>query len=288
MSRTALLSRPFSKDTDLMAEDEVDDFDLDDFGEIGLSIEDLDDGKLKLDRKNPPKLSFEHYSKLKGIDFSDRGEIRTQVAREQDVEWQQKLEDLREATKNTQGGVHSAEELAQIKAHKIEEPTGEDDLSVSANGSNMDMPDDSMASSFGADGSEMMGDALYENVRVAPEDVYDPGAFPLAMETDLAMPKKTKGTCIFCLPDTSRNGIKTITYTNIQLLHKFINERGMITGKKYNYNCAKHQRKVKMAIKQARYIGLLSYTDNFVAPESFAVDDWGMVETAQNENEASK
>jgi hypothetical protein len=118
--------------------------------------------------------------------------------------------------------------------------------------------------------------------------------------------------------------VKEIRYTNVQLLHKFINERGMITGdslyhflppsllrslllslsimsfsfllschlrpslasttlpcwftgRGYNYNCKNHQHKLRTAIKQARFIGLLSFTDNFVAPGDFSVDNYDTI-----------
>lgn len=39
---------------------------------------------------------------------------------------------------------------------------------------------------------------------------------------------------------------------NVELLHRYINERGMITNKSVNGNCSKHQRKIARAIKQVR------------------------------------
>lgn len=254
-------------------DDDFDDMDLGDFDEIGISKADLDDGKFKLDPNNPPKLDFEHYTKLKAINFSDRDEIRDKEALEAEESWQDKLDELRTATE-TRGAKYSSQEMQRILDHKMTEPEeeglGEQQAQAPMPG---DAGYDSLAAAAGL--PPLPKDDIYEYARVSPEEVYDPGAFPVAMETDLDMPKKVKGICIFCLPDPSKLGVKAIKYTNVQLLHKFINERGMITSRKFNYNCAKHQRKLAKAIKQARYIGLLSYTDNFVAPESFAIDDWG-------------
>jgi ribosomal protein S18 len=74
-----------------------------------------------------------------------------------------------------------------------------------------------------------------------------------------------QGVCMFCQPDPSVNQIKELVYTNVQLLSQFTNERGMITSRRMNSLCAKHQRKVKKVIKQSREIGLLAFTSDWVA-----------------------
>jgi small subunit ribosomal protein S18 len=81
------------------------------------------------------------------------------------------------------------------------------------------------------------------------------------------------GHCIFCTPDPSQGdelgGIKRIHYTNVEVLHRFITERGMITNRRQNHNCAKHQRQLRKAIKQARSIGLLNPVSNWRVPYDF-------------------
>lgn len=61
--------------------------------------------------------------------------------------------------------------------------------------------------------------------------------------------------CRFCA-----HKIKTIDYKDIKTLEAFIRERGKIVSVRSTGNCAKHQRMVAKAIKQARFISLLPYT----------------------------
>ena len=102
------------------------------------------------------------------------------------------------------------------------------------------------------------------------QDYFNANLFPESLDAGKWLPKRVKGKCIFCSPDPSPRHIKNINFTNVQLLHAFINERGMITSRRWNFNCKKHQRKVAKAIRRARVLGFLSPTDNFFAPESFA------------------
>ncbi len=53
--------------------------------------------------------------------------------------------------------------------------------------------------------------------------------------------------------------IKYIDYKNTELLKKFINPHGRIQPARRSGVCAKHQRKLARAVKQARYMGLLPY-----------------------------
>lgn len=61
--------------------------------------------------------------------------------------------------------------------------------------------------------------------------------------------------CRFCV-----NKIRTIDYKDIKLLEGFIKERGKIVSSRISGNCAKHQRRLAEAIKQARFISLIPYT----------------------------
>ncbi|MHC4394700.1 MAG: 30S ribosomal protein S18 [Planctomycetota bacterium] len=61
--------------------------------------------------------------------------------------------------------------------------------------------------------------------------------------------------CRFC-----RNGIKYVDYKEIDTLQKLLTNRGKIYSRKRSGNCATCQRKVKKAIKRARYMALLPYT----------------------------
>ncbi len=61
--------------------------------------------------------------------------------------------------------------------------------------------------------------------------------------------------CRFC-----RRGEKYVDYKDIETLEKLLTNRGKIYSRKRSGNCAGCQRKVKRAIKRARYMALLPYT----------------------------
>lgn len=60
--------------------------------------------------------------------------------------------------------------------------------------------------------------------------------------------------CRFC-----RRGTKYVDYKDIETLQKLLTNRGKIYSRKRSGNCAGCQRKVKKAIKRARYMALLPY-----------------------------
>ena len=63
--------------------------------------------------------------------------------------------------------------------------------------------------------------------------------------------------CIFC-----ENHEQKINYKEIKILRKFITEQGKIIPAHVTGVCAKHQRHLGRAIKRARNIALLSYTND--------------------------
>jgi small subunit ribosomal protein S18 len=64
-----------------------------------------------------------------------------------------------------------------------------------------------------------------------------------------------KKVCIFC-----KDRIVHIDYKEINLLRKFMSDRGKIRARRVSGNCAQHQRDVAVAIKTARELALLPYT----------------------------
>ncbi|MCK5021661.1 MAG: 30S ribosomal protein S18 [Candidatus Pacebacteria bacterium] len=62
--------------------------------------------------------------------------------------------------------------------------------------------------------------------------------------------------CIF-----SQNNISQIDYKDLDAIRKFINPHGRILSRKRTALCAKHQRQLATAIKRARFLGLLPYTE---------------------------
>lgn len=56
------------------------------------------------------------------------------------------------------------------------------------------------------------------------------------------------------------NGITHIDYKDVDLLRKFISERGKILPRRVTGTSAKYQRKLTRAIKRARQMALLPFT----------------------------
>ena len=56
-------------------------------------------------------------------------------------------------------------------------------------------------------------------------------------------------------------GIKEIDYKDVNLLKDFINENGKIIPARITGTKARYQRQLSIAIKRARFLALLPYTD---------------------------
>ncbi len=67
--------------------------------------------------------------------------------------------------------------------------------------------------------------------------------------------RRKKRVCAFCA-----DKLNFIDYKDISKLRRFISERGKILPRRISGNCAKHQRTLTLAIKRARHIALLPYT----------------------------
>ena len=67
--------------------------------------------------------------------------------------------------------------------------------------------------------------------------------------------KMKKKVCIFCAEH-----IAWVDYKDVNLLRRFMSERGKIRARRVTGNCQQHQRDVAVAIKTAREIALLPYT----------------------------
>jgi len=60
--------------------------------------------------------------------------------------------------------------------------------------------------------------------------------------------------CTFCV-----DRIDVIDYKRPDILRRFITDRGKITPRRRTGTCAKHQRRLAVAIKRARHLALLPY-----------------------------
>lgn len=65
---------------------------------------------------------------------------------------------------------------------------------------------------------------------------------------------KRRKVCQFC-----RSGVKTIDYTQVDTLRRYVDNRARIKNRRRTGVCAKHQRKLAKAIKVARQMALLPY-----------------------------
>ncbi len=68
-----------------------------------------------------------------------------------------------------------------------------------------------------------------------------------------------KKPCALC-----RDGVEWVDYKDVPLLRKFMSDRGKIRSRRVTGNCAQHQRDIAEAIKNARELVLLPYTQRTV------------------------
>ncbi|GHU50796.1 30S ribosomal protein S18 [Clostridia bacterium] len=67
--------------------------------------------------------------------------------------------------------------------------------------------------------------------------------------------RRKKRVCAFCA-----DKIINIDYKDMSKLRRLVSERGKILPRRITGSCAKHQRALTSAIKRARHIGLMAYT----------------------------
>src|SRR5579859_4420603 len=73
-------------------------------------------------------------------------------------------------------------------------------------------------------------------------------------------PRGKKKVCIFC-----KDHVTWVDYKDINLLKRFMSDRGKIRSRRVSGNCAQHQRDVQVAIKTAREVALLPYAQRTVS-----------------------
>jgi len=64
-------------------------------------------------------------------------------------------------------------------------------------------------------------------------------------------------TCPVC-----ESGARVLDYKDDRTLGRFLTERGKIIPRRISGNCAKHQRRIAVAIKRARQIALMPYASH--------------------------
>ncbi|MBV9282639.1 MAG: 30S ribosomal protein S18 [Chloroflexi bacterium] len=83
---------------------------------------------------------------------------------------------------------------------------------------------------------------------------------PRRAAKDAARRGVKKKVCVFC-----KDHVDWVDYKDVNLLRRFMSERGKIRARRVSGNCAQHQRAVAVAIKTARELALLPYTQRTVA-----------------------
>jgi small subunit ribosomal protein S18 len=72
-----------------------------------------------------------------------------------------------------------------------------------------------------------------------------------------------KKPCALC-----RDKVEWVDYKDVGMLRKYMSDRGKIRARRVSGNCAQHQREVALAIKTARELVLLPYTQRTVTERS--------------------
>jgi small subunit ribosomal protein S18 len=65
--------------------------------------------------------------------------------------------------------------------------------------------------------------------------------------------------CAFCVEK-----IEKIDYKDVNMLRRFISDQGQIDSRRRSGTCARHQRRLTLAVKRARILALLPYTAEHV------------------------
>lgn len=68
------------------------------------------------------------------------------------------------------------------------------------------------------------------------------------------MRMKRRKICRYC-----ENKIEYVDYKDERLLRRFVNERGKLIPRRVSGNCARHQRKLTVAVKRARILAILAF-----------------------------
>jgi small subunit ribosomal protein S18 len=73
-------------------------------------------------------------------------------------------------------------------------------------------------------------------------------------------PRGKKKVCVFC-----KDQAVWVDYKDVNLLRRFMSDRGKIRARRVTGNCSQHQRDVQVAIKTARELALLPYAQRTVS-----------------------
>ncbi len=108
-----------------------------------------------------------------------------------------------------------------------------------------------------------MADELQKTVTIA--DVFDPKVIEEETETETGSPygkkklRKRRKIVLNLKCPLCESGVKFLSYKDVYQLKKFTSVRGKIISTEKSGACAKHQRQITKAVKEARFMSLLPY-----------------------------
>ena len=76
-------------------------------------------------------------------------------------------------------------------------------------------------------------------------------------KNDKSFRRPRKKVCSFCMEK-----IDEIDYKDVDKLKKYVSDKGKILPRRATGACAKHQREITLAVKRARHIAILPYTQD--------------------------
>jgi small subunit ribosomal protein S18 len=103
--------------------------------------------------------------------------------------------------------------------------------------------------SFGDRGDRSFGDR-------GDRSFGDRGPRPFNRGRDFRSRRKV---CAFCV-----DHVREIDYKDVQRLRRYLSDRGKIEPRRKMGTCAKHQRRLTVALKNARFMALLPYTASHI------------------------
>jgi small subunit ribosomal protein S18 len=72
--------------------------------------------------------------------------------------------------------------------------------------------------------------------------------------------------CEFCAEH-----IKVVDYKDVDRLRRYLSDRAKIEPRRKTGTCARHQRALAVALKRARYLGLLPYTAEHIRSSGLVI-----------------
>jgi small subunit ribosomal protein S18 len=80
-----------------------------------------------------------------------------------------------------------------------------------------------------------------------------------------AGPRTTSNPCALC-----RDTVRWVDYKDVDMLRRYMSDRGRIRARRVTGNCTRHQNEVAQAVKTARELALLPYTRRTVTERTGA------------------